>query len=101
MPMPVQRRQPGSSATQGQSQTQTQAPSSRSVRPVARQQSLITRIYINLRWFHHFLPLLGTVLILFGIYMAVNEPDDMLPGWTVIAGGALISYLAIYYNKTK
>jgi hypothetical protein len=84
-----------------QSQAQASTGSTRTVKPVARQQSLITRIYINLRWFHHFLPLLGTALILYGVYLAVSFPDDMMAGWTVIAGGALISYLAIYYNKTR
>ena len=84
-----------------QAQVQAQTQTARTVRPVARQQSLITRIYINLRWFHHFVPLLGLVLILYGIYLSVTFPDDIIVGQTVIIGGALISYLAIYYNKTR
>ena len=100
MPMPVQRRGPGGGLPP-QAQIQTQTQTTRTVRPVARQQSLITRIYINLRWFHHFVPLLGLVLILYGIYLSVTFPDDIIVGQTVIIGGALISYLAIYYNKTR
>jgi hypothetical protein len=100
--MPVTRRSPGGAVqggAQGAPQAQTQT--ARSVRPVARQQSLITRIYINLRWFHHFVPLLGLVIMLYGIYLAITEPEDIIVGQTVLVGGALIAYIAIYYNKTR
>ena len=96
MPMPVQRSNWGAS---GQQMAGAQRSATRTVaRP---QQSLITRIYINLRWFHHFVPLLGLFLILYGIYSMLLEPEEYLTSWTIIGGGALISYLAIYYNKTR
>ena len=82
-------------------QAGAQAAPAKKTRPVARQQSTITKVYINLRWFHHFVPLLGLFIILMGIYLAMTDPENIIVGQTVIAGGALISFSAIYYNKTR
>lgn len=101
LPVPVQRGARSSQGSQVGPQVGSQS-QARQVKTVVRsQQSLITRIYINLRWFHHFVPLLGLVLMIYGIYLCVTEPEDIMVGQTVIVGGALISYLAIYYNKTR
>jgi len=39
--------------------------------------------------------------MLLGIYLSIAYCNNIIMGQTVIAGGALISYLAIYYNKTR
>lgn len=58
------------------------------------------RAYNKVRWLCYFLPVLGFIIIGYGIYMAIWLPDTkIIIPQTVIAGGALLTYLAIYYNK--
>ena len=35
------------------------------------------------------------------VTLAVADPDNIVVGQTVIAAGGIISYMAIYYNKTR
>lgn len=58
------------------------------------------RAYNKVRWLCYFLPVLGFIIIGYGIYLAIWQTGTkIIVPQTVIAGGALLTYLAIYYNK--
>ena len=62
--------------------------------------SMLGKAYNKIRWACYFLPVLGFIIIGYGIYLALWHPvADISVSQTVIAGGAIIAYLAIYYNK--
>lgn len=62
--------------------------------------SMLGRAYNKVRWTCYFLPILGFIIIGYGIYLAIWRPgDNIIIPQTIIAGGAIMTYLAIYYNK--
>ncbi len=62
--------------------------------------SMLGKAYNKIRWTCYFLPVLGFIIIGYGVYLAIWRPaDDIIVSQTVIVGGAILTYLAIYYNK--
>ena len=62
--------------------------------------SMLGRAYNKVRWLCYFLPVLGFVIIGYGIYLTIWERGtDIIIPQTIIVGGAILTYLAIYYNK--
>jgi hypothetical protein len=62
--------------------------------------SALGKAYNKVRWACYFLPIIGFIIIGTGIYMAVWLPGyNIIVPQTVIIGGAIMTYLAIYYNK--
>ena len=62
--------------------------------------SLLGKAYNKVRWLCYFLPVLGFIIIGYGIYITIWQPGtDIIVPQTVIVGGAVLTYLAIYYNK--
>ena len=62
--------------------------------------SLLGKAYNEVRWLCYFLPILGFIIIGYGIYVAIWLPGtSIVVPQTIIAGGAILTYLAIYYNK--
>jgi len=62
--------------------------------------SLMGKAYNKVRWACYFLPVLGFIIIGYGIYLTIWNPNtDIFIPQTIIAGGAVLTYLAIYYNK--
>ena len=62
--------------------------------------SMLGKAYNKIRWLCYFLPVLGFIIIGYGIYFALWQPMKyIIVSQTVIAGGAVMTYLAIYYNK--
>ena len=73
--------------------------SSRYVQPRVKL-SMLGKAYNKVRWACYFLPVLGFIIIGYGIYLAINNPiENIIVSQTVIVGGAIVTYLAIYYNK--
>jgi hypothetical protein len=66
------------------------------------KSSAVGRAYNKVRMLCYFLPVLGFLIIGYGICLTLWKPEtDIIIPQTVIAGGAIISYLAIYYNKRR
>jgi hypothetical protein len=62
--------------------------------------SALGRAYNKVRWLCYFLPVLGFLIIGYGIYLTIWEPGtDIIVPQTIIVGGIALTYLAIYYNK--
>ena len=62
--------------------------------------SMLGKAYNKVRWACYFLPVIGFILIFYGIYLALWHPVKyIIVAQTVIAGAAVMTYLAIYYNK--
>ncbi len=65
--------------------------------------SVLGRAYNKVRWTCYFLPVLGFIIIGYGIYYAImglwDSDTNLFASQTIIAGGAILTYLAIYYNK--
>ena len=62
--------------------------------------SMLGRAYNKVRWACYFLPVIGFLIIGYGLYIALYYPAKDIPvAQTVIAAGAVVTYLAIYYNK--
>ena len=62
--------------------------------------SALGKAYNKVRWACYFLPVIGFIIIGLGIYMSVWMPEyNIIVPQTVIIGGAIMTYLAIYYNK--
>jgi hypothetical protein len=62
--------------------------------------SKLGKVYNKVRWTFYFLPVFGMILLLYGIYLVFTGDSKDLPIYqTIIAGAAIFTYLAIYYNK--
>ncbi len=62
--------------------------------------SLLGKAYNKVRWVCYFLPILGFIIIGYGIYIAIwHQGTNIIYPQTIIVGGAVMTYLAIYYNK--
>jgi hypothetical protein len=62
--------------------------------------SMLGRAYNKVRWVCYFLPILGFLIIGYGVYLALYRPiGDIIVAQTIIAAGTVMTYLAIYYNK--
>ncbi|WP_455392775.1 hypothetical protein [[Eubacterium] cellulosolvens] len=62
--------------------------------------SMLGKAYNKVRWLCYFLPVLGFIIIGYGIYLTIWQPGtDIIVPQTIIIGGAIMTYLAIYYNK--
>ena len=62
--------------------------------------SLLGRAYNKVRWTCYFLPILGFIIMGYGLFLAMRHPmNEIVIAQTVIVGGAIITYLSIYYNK--
>jgi hypothetical protein len=82
---------------------QPSRPASQPTGRIARSRvklSPLGRAYNKVRWLCYFLPVLGFIIIGYGIYLTIWESAmDIIIPQTVIVGGAILTYLAIYYNK--
>ena len=62
--------------------------------------SLLGKAYNKVRWLCYFLPILGFIIIGYGIYITIwQSGTNVVIPQTIIGGGAILTYLAIYYNK--
>lgn len=62
--------------------------------------SMLGKAYNKIRWTCYFLPVLGFIIIGYGIYLTIWHPStNVAIPQTIIAGAAIMTYLAIYYNK--
>ena len=62
--------------------------------------SKLGKLYNKIRWTFYFLPVFGMILLLYGVYLVFTGSSKDLPIYqTIIAGAAIFTYLAIYYNK--
>lgn len=62
--------------------------------------SKLGKFYNKVRWTFYFLPIFGMLLIIYGIYLVFTGSKSDLPIYqTIIAGAAIFTFLAIYYNK--
>ena len=74
-------------------------PSGRTIQPRVKL-SMLGKAYNKVRWACYFLPIFGFILIFYGIYLALWNPVKyIIVSQTVIVGAAIMTYLAIYYNK--
>jgi hypothetical protein len=84
---------------QQQSRGYSRKSGGRSIQPRVKL-SLLGKAYNKVRWACYFLPILGFFIIGYGIYIALYHPmKDLIVSQTIIAGGGVMTYLAIYYNK--
>ena len=66
------------------------------------KSSALSRAHNKVRKLCYFLPVLGFLIIGYGIYITLWEPEtDIIIPQTVIVAGAIMTYLAIYYNKRR
>jgi len=66
------------------------------------KSSAVSRAHNKVRMLCYFLPVLGFLIIGYGIYLTLWEPEtDIIIPQTVIVGGGILTYLAIYYNKRR
>ena len=73
-------------------------PSGKYIQPRVKL-SMLGKAYNKVRWACYFLPVLGFIIIGYGIYLTIWEQgSNILIPQTVIAGGAILTYLAIYYK---
>jgi len=81
------------------------------LKPAAKQRKVIHsrvkssalgRAHKKVRMLCYFLPILGFLIIGYGIYLTLWKPEtDIIIPQTVIVGGGIMTYLAIYYNKRR
>jgi len=83
----------------GSTKTSSGKSSGRYVQPRVKL-SLLGKAYNKVRWFCYFLPIGGYAIMFYGLYLALNDPTErLMVSQTVLAAGAIMTYLAIYYNK--
>jgi hypothetical protein len=75
------------------------APTKKYIQPRVKLSPL-GKAYNKVRWICYFLPLLGFFIIGYGIYITIwHQNTNIIYPQTIIVGGAVMTYLAIYYNK--
>ena len=66
------------------------------------RSSALKRAHNKVRILCYFLPILGFLIIGYGIYLTLwKTKTDIIIPQTVMIGGAIMTYLAIYYNKRR
>lgn len=66
------------------------------------RSSALKRAHNKVRILCYFLPIFGFLIIGYGIYLTLWKPEtDIIIPQTVIVGGAVLTYLAIFYNKRR